>query len=379
MKIIYVINNLTFLVSHRLKIIEMLRQKNINIHIICGIKDKSDRENNAEELLKKLDVKIHRASFRGSSRNIIFEGIGFLKVIMISFYLKPNIIHGISPKGVLYGGLAGRILGIEKVILSFSGLGQLYSKKLTTITTFIQTSYETLLRFVMLSSRVHSIVQNNDDKYFLQKKLKVPADRVTLIKGSGVDLTMIGDAKCFKKKNVILFPARVIVEKGIYEFFEAATVVKNKYPNWKFIVAGDTSANNFNAVPLQTLQKWNSTGIVKILGHVENIFDYYKCAKIVCLPSFYREGLPLSLIEAAAHGCVVITSDSVGCRDAIIPMETGLLVPIRDTLALADAMEKLISDQNFWLKMSERAIKLAEEEFNITLVVKTHMKIYGIT
>lgn len=375
MNIIIIINSASFLVSHRMKIIEALLKNNYSITVVCGSQF-SQREQRDKKLLRQLGVNVVCTKLHGGSLNIFREISVLFTLINLVIRIRPSIIHGISPKGVLCACLVALIFRKCKLVLSFSGLGQLYTQK-SFIFNIIRTLYEALLRISVKRKDISLIVQNLEDKNFLIKKTKCNVKRITLLPGSGVDLNDVTNVNFDSKENIVLFPARVIPEKGIREFILASNNLKNKYVDWRFLVAGSLPQGlskleeMFPELDISVLDK------IDFLGHVDDIFELFRKSKIVCLPSYYREGLPLALAEASVHGCAIVTTDNVGCRDTVLPGKTGILVPVKDEIRLTDALDSLMSDANLLAEMSENAHAFGRTRFDVGKVVLSHLEIYN--
>jgi glycosyltransferase involved in cell wall biosynthesis len=219
------------------------------------------------------------------------------------------------------------------------------------------------------------IVQNIDDRDLLLKNALARDDNVELIPGSGVRLADFQDCSVEKKLPIVLLPARMLFDKGIREFVEAVRLIKPRVSGWRFLLAGAGDYQNPTAIPDEQLKAWQSEGLVEWLGHVEHIAPYFAEASIVCLPS-YREGMPKVLLEAAAAGCGVITTDTVGCREAIIPGETGDMVPVGDSQSLADALLLLINDRDRRERYGKAGKNLARSRYSIDAVVAKTNQIY---
>lgn len=170
---------------------------------------------------------------------------------------------------------------------------------------------------------------------------------------------------------------RLLKDKGVYEYIEAAKLVKEKYPSVDFLLIGTPDIENPNSVMLHEIEKWANDGIVKYLGHRTDIAEIFSQSNIVCLPSFYGEGVPKVLIEAAACGRAIVTTNNPGCKDAIIDGQTGLCVPIKNSQALAGAIISLIEQPELRRKMGIAARDFAEQEFDVNSVVDKHMSIYN--
>ena len=219
------------------------------------------------------------------------------------------------------------------------------------------------------------VVENRDDYFFLKKKYDLKPKEIKLIKGAGVDLEKYNIIKNNKSKNVLL-PARVIREKGIEEFITASISLKEKYPNWNFIVAGALDYNKQSSLKLETIKKLNKRNVVKFLGYVKNMRRVYADCSIVCLPS-YREGFSRTLQEAAAKGLPIVTTNVTGCRDAIIPNVTGLLCKPRNALSLEKKLSVLISNKAKRKYLGLNGRKLAKNQFSLKNVIASNLNIYN--
>jgi glycosyltransferase involved in cell wall biosynthesis len=193
------------------------------------------------------------------------------------------------------------------------------------------------------------------------------------IPGSGVDLNAFNPSQ--HEQNTVLFPARLLTDKGIREFVEAARQLKAAGYSWQFVLAGEAGAANPAAVSEAQVSEWVAEGCVRWLGHVADMRPVYAEAAIVCLPS-YREGMPKALLEAAAAGKPVVTTDAVGCREAIEPGVTGTLVPVADVPALVKALAELIQDAALRLRYGRAGRERAERIFGIGPVVSCHLALY---
>jgi glycosyltransferase involved in cell wall biosynthesis len=204
----------------------------------------------------------------------------------------------------------------------------------------------------------------------------IRSDQYTLIKGSGADTTRLIPTQKPAGNPLIVLPGRMLFSKGVGEFVRAAQILCDNGIKARFALVGDTDLANPDAVPVKQLEAWVAEGVVEWWGWQDDIASIYSQAHIVCLPS-YREGLPKALIEAAASGCPIVATDAPGCRDVVRHGENGLLVPIRDAGALADALEILIKDPNLCKKMGLRGREIVEAEYSETLIISETMKIFN--
>ena len=198
-----------------------------------------------------------------------------------------------------------------------------------------------------------------------------------LIKGSGVDLNDFADISFEEKDKKIVFPARVILDKGIREFILAANKLKLIHPDWDFLVAGAYDYKNPTSISFKEIQNLVSNNSVKFLGHVNNVNELFRRSSIVCLPS-YREGMPKAILEAQAAGCAIVTTDVVGCRESIERDKTGYLVSPYNINELIEALEKLISNKKKREDFVSLGIEFAKKNFDLNVVLDKVMGTYEL-
>ena len=232
-----------------------------------------------------------------------------------------------------------------------------------------------LYSVALCHSRLAVIFQNPDDRDTLLRNGCLKAEDVRMIRGSGVALEECPLQPEPAGPPVVVMAARLLRDKGVFEYVEAARLLKQRGVAVVMRLIGAPDPGNPTSVTRKELDAWQDEAVVDVAGFRRNIPVQYAAAHIVCLPS-YREGLPKSLIEAAACGRAVVTSDVPGCRDAIIPNKTGLLVPAKDARALADAIQYLIEHPAQRREMGQAGRVLAEEVFAIEKIVSQHLDIY---
>ncbi len=207
----------------------------------------------------------------------------------------------------------------------------------------------------------------------IDKISKLPDSSKILIHGSGVDLELYRPKQEFTTPPLILFASRLLISKGIVEFVAAAQTIKSA----KFVVVGMFDEDSPDCVDKHILENWIDKGFIEYWGLKNNMHEIINKSSVVVLPSYYGEGLPKILIEAAACGKPVITTDHPGCRDAVIPNETGILIPKKDKTALIDAIQLLLSSDLKCKSMGLAARELAEKKFDIKNVINSHLEIYS--
>lgn len=374
-KIAYVINHSAFFYSHIYEIANSARKKNYDIKLFCGEASSKQMNIYANRNLKKKNVRISTSSFRSSGVNMIDETRGLIQLVKSIKKFKPDMIYCATPKGILFGGLACKFLGVRSLVIFNSGMGFLFSNKLNLFYKFVRLFYIFLLKkFIMSHQNKMIIVENKDDYNFLKKKYNLKNKEISLIKGSGINIKKFKYRKINNSK-IVLLPARVIKEKGIEEFILAAQSLKKKYTDWKFLIAGAIDYEKKSQFNIDKLKLLNKNNQVKFLGYVPNMSKIYNSTSIVCLPS-YREGFSKTLQEAAAKGIPVVTTNVVGCKDAIIPGKTGYLCKPKNYKSLKIKLEKLIKDKSkrFYFGLNGR--KLAKKEFSLQNVINKNLFIY---
>lgn len=374
-KIVYVINHAAFFVSHRLPLAIAAREAGWEVHLLIGQPGSELMEPLAEAELKRQGVPYTRLTFRTVGFNPVWEVIGLIQLLWHIARIKPSVVHTASPKGSLYGGLASRLLLVPCLVVAVSGMGFLFTGHGNGLKGILKRLYSVLLAWVYRHPNMTVIVQNQDDKQTLLQSGTVRPNDVILIPGSGVNLSNYSSVRTNDSHRVIVLPARLLRDKGVEEFVMAAKILKEKGSDWRFALVGTADYANPSSISEVRINAWVDAGIVEWWGHREDMPAVYAQAGIVCLPS-YREGMPKCLLEAAAAGCAVVTSDVTGCREAIIPGKTGDLVPVRDAAVLAAVLGKLIAEPDRRRLYGEAGRSLAVTRFGIDAVLKTTLNIY---
>jgi glycosyltransferase involved in cell wall biosynthesis len=271
--------------------------------------------------------------------------------------LKPDLTHHVAMKPVAYAGCLARLRGVPAVVHAVTGLGYLFIRD-DLITRIRRAIIMRLFRFALHHRDSRVIFQNPDDRdLFVQKGLVDPAI-TTIIRGTGVDMGRFKPSGTTSHRVTVMFPARIIGDKGIHEFVHAARQLTSAGFDADFVVVGRTDPNNPTAVLQDTVRGWERDGILAWWGFQDDMAAMLPRADIVCMPS-YREGLPRVLIEAAACGLPIVTTDVPGCREIVHHEVNGLLVAARDGPATADAIARLIEDATLRRRMGEKSREMA--------------------
>ena len=369
-KILFVVNDSWFFKSHRLPIANAAISDGNEVYLAAARDDTTTSIELDGVMFRKWDI-------APRSRNPFREIIAFFSLSSIVREVNPDLIHLVTIKPVLYGGLISRLLSIRSVVFAISGRGQIYSSG-AVISRLLKPITTLMYRFSLSHKNSIVVVQNSSDQeYFTDQKL-IPADRLRLIPGSGVDLIRynIGETSSHLPLPVILFASRMLRDKGVEEFVGAAKVVNKNGIHAEFIVAGTVDADNPNAVSRAWLEQLPGEKGIKWIGHCAQIEKLLSDSSIVVLPSRYGEGVPKILIEAAAMGKPIVTTNWPGCKDAVKHEYNGLLVEPGDVQVLASSIERLILDPILRKKFGINGRRLAEKYFSIEEVIQTTLGIY---
>lgn len=377
LKLVFVVNHVAFFVSHRLPIALAAKRKGYEVEIITGQAGSETMEISAVEKLNEYGIKHNRTIFRSDSLNFFTEFIGFTQLFFRLAISKPDLVHCVTPKGILYGGIASRLLRIKSVVFAISGMGFFYTKDnyRSWIHNVFAYLYRKLIAFAYKQKNRVIIVQNADDRSVILESNIAKESEIYLIKGSGVDLNQYSNINIESKTKTILFPARILRNKGVYEFIEAVKILRETTNDWEYIIAGASDYKNPTSIDQEEIDLWQSQGLINWVGHVEDMVSLYKEASIVCLPS-YREGMPKVLLEAASASCAIITTDVPGCRESIIEGVTGLLVPPRDSKSLAESLRIVMNNDELRRRFSNAGREYAVEHFSIDIVISKTLDIY---
>lgn len=289
---------------------------------------------------------------------------------------RPDIVHGFTIKCAVYGSLAARMAGVPGRVNAVAGMGYVFisdSLKARVLRPVVRA----LLRLALGGRGARLILQNPDDVALFEQAGLVDAAQVRLIPGSGVDCSrfVARDPDCGEGPLRVLLAARLLWDKGIAEYIAAARRLRGEGRALHFLLAGDPDPGNPAAVPEATVREWVAEGLVEWLGHVDDMPALFSSVDMVVLPS-YREGLPKGLIEAAACALPLVTTDVPGCREVVTDGVDGLLVPVRDADALADAIARLQDDPELAARLGAAARAKALAEFDERIVIERTIAVY---
>lgn len=290
---------------------------------------------------------------------------------------QVDLVHGFTIKCAVYGSIAARLAGVRARINAVAGMGYVFTSN-DLKARGLRPVVRSLMRLALDGTRARLILQNPDDVAWFEGAGVVDPGRIRLIPGSGVDCTRFApSSREFQTHPLrVLLPARLLWDKGIAEFVDAARMLRAEGRDVEFLLAGEPDPGNPASVPAATVGKWVEEGVVQWLGHVGDMPSLFASVDVVALPS-YREGLPKGLIEAAACGLPLVATDVPGCREVVRDGIDGLRVLPRDAAALARAIARLQDDPALAMKLAQAARSRALSEFDERIVIARTLDVYG--
>lgn len=367
-KILYVVNVDTFFISHRLPIAVEARAKGYEVHVAC-------RVTSGKDTLIKDQINVHHLDIDRKSTFLLKELMTFLGILKIICTIKPDVVHLVTIKPCIYGGIACRLLRHNRTVFSISGLGYIFTNK-RKYANFLRLFAINMYKLAIDKRKNTVIFQNLDDYNLFRNYGIVKKKNIIIIKGSGVDLKEFYPSGDSQPIPIVMLISRMLIDKGIIEFVEASKILQSNGTKVRMVLVGGCDEGNPNAIEQSQLNEWNQLRQIEYWGYKKDVSKIISLASLVVLPS-YREGFPKSLIEAAAAGKPIVTTDVPGCRDAIVDGVTGILVPAGDSVSLASAIAYLCKNERVRESMGKQARLFALENFNIQDVVSRHMEIYS--
>ncbi len=354
-----------YFVSHRLPLAVAARDAGYDVCVATRVRKHGDVIRNAG--LRLLPFENDR-----SGVNPLAELATLVRLIRLWRRERPDVVHHVAMKPVLYGSIAARFARTPNVINALAGMGWLVNSR----TGFISRLKPTVRWFLGRLLRTGTVIVQNPDDASLLAQLGVPAWRIVRIAGSGVDLQRFHPRPGPHGPPVVVLPARLLWDKGVGEFVAAARLLLERGVRARFVLAGSPDPANPSSVSAAQIRKWVDEGIVEAPGWIEDMPSLLGASSIVCLPSSYGEGIPKCLIEAAAAGLPIVTTDAPGCREIVRTEDNGILVPAKDERSLALALERLIADPQLRARMGARGRVRAEQEFGLDAVIQQTLALY---
>lgn len=335
------------------------------------------RQNVSAEKIKSQGFHFIPIAFSRRSLNIISEIRVILSLLAIYQEVQPDIVHHVASKPILYGTLAAKLSGVINVVNAIVGMGYVFTSN-DLKARLLKPLVSALYRFLMNPKGSKVVFENGDDLAALVKSGIVHEADAVLIRGAGVDVEKFRPHASSSDRipNVTLV-ARMLKDKGVYEFVAAAKIINANKVKAKFILVGSSDDENPSSISTEMLKSWDGQFGVEWWGWRDDVISVLEQTDIACLPS-YREGLPKSLLEAASVGLPIVTTDTTGCREVVINDFNGYLVPVKNVEILASALNSLIDNPSLRLAMGHSGRDLVIKEFSSIRVNSETLFLYGL-
>jgi glycosyltransferase involved in cell wall biosynthesis len=304
------------------------------------------------------------------------EVLTFLEVLKAYRREEPQLVHHVALKAIIYGGAAARFCGEIPAVNAVAGLGRVFTISTTAMLT-LRRVLSIVLRWVFEASNCKVTFENDDDRDLLVTEKIIAPAKTVVIPGVGIDTEYFSPRPEPDGVPVVMLPSRMLWEKGVAQFVEAARELRERGVSARFVLVGAPDLESRGYIPESQLRSWADAGIVEWWGTQGDMPAVLSKAHVVCLPSYYREGLPRVLIEAAACGRAIVTTDAPGCRQVVRHGENGLLVPVKDARALAAAIFSILQNPKLREQMGAAGRARAVSEFSQEMITEQTLALYS--
>ena len=368
MKLLFLTTDDSTFWSHRLTLARVAKEAGAEVVIMTRPGEYCSR-------LESQGFRVIAWNISRKSINPLRELRSFLQVLRTYYSERPDLVHHIALKPIFYGSFVARLCRSISVVNTVTGFGPLFTRT-NLASKILQNTLIKILGLCFRGRNGRVIVQNDDDRDLLLQKRVVTPDNIVLIPGFGVNTEQFVPCPEPDGEFLVILPGRMLWEKGVQEFVEAAGELRRRGYSPRMALVGARDPDNMGCIPERKLKEWVNTGNVEWWGHQTDMPSVIARSHLVCLPS-YREGLPKVLLEAGSCARAIVTTNAPGCSYAVKDGENGLLVAIRDSQALADALQKLMDDGARRRQMGANGRKRVEGEFSVGRITHQTMDVYG--
>ncbi|MCI5060975.1 MAG: glycosyltransferase family 4 protein [Alphaproteobacteria bacterium] len=371
-KMLMILNHMDWFWSHRLPLAQAIMDKGWDLHLAAT-------HSTQDQKVKDIGLNPHELPVLGGALHLLSHFLLLWHLAKLIREVKPDMIHVITIRYAFYTGLVTRFMGYKPVIFTVAGLGSLYTAPGLKMK-LLRGIVIPLLRFAFGGKDKFIIFQNPDDQAKMLETHIVTQDNSVIIRGSGVDIKKFAFQPYIDKSGelpIVLFASRLLREKGITDFIEAGEILKKRGVKVRMIVAGNIYPDNPRSLTQEEMDAAHASGAIEWVGQHDNMPELMARSKMMVLPSYYGEGVPKVLLEAAAIGRPIITCDAPGCRETVEHGVNGYLVPPQDPEILADTIEGLVQDTAKCQEFGKEGRARVEKDFNTDVVVQKTMDVYS--
>jgi glycosyltransferase involved in cell wall biosynthesis len=361
-------NTAWYLYNHRISLARELKRRGVDLILL------SPADEFAPILLEQ-GFDWRPISMTRQGLNPMIELATLFKLTRLYRQLQPDVAHHFTTKPVIYGSMAGRWASVPTIINAITGLGYLFARE-GVFGKMLRLLAGLLYRLSLRGPSIKVIFQNQNDRTLFVDSGWARADQTFLIPGSGVDTEQFSSVEEPDSVPIVLLVGRMLWDKGVSEFVEAARMLKARGVEAEFRLVGGTDPGNPAAIPESMLKQWSQEGTIQWLGQQNNMSEVYANSSVVALPSNYREGVPRTLIEAAAVGRPLVASDIPGCRDIVKDGINGFLVPPKDAVQLAAAIEELLENPGLRRRMGQAGREMVMEKYSDEKILQATLALY---
>lgn len=367
-KILFLITEDWYFYSHRLPLARAALAQGHEVVLLTNVNEHGD-------LIRSEGIRVLPLTMKRRSMNPITELRTLRRILAIYRCERPDLVHHVALKPVLYGSFVAACAGFSTVVNALAGMGFLFISERFSARV-LRFWVKLVLRFLLNRGSSRLILQNPDDAEMLVQHGVADENKITIIKGAGVDVSVFVPGDEAPAPVTVILPARMLIDKGVCEFVEAARLLAGEGCNARFVLVGGIDIENPASLSEEQLIQWQNEQNVEWWGHRSDMTEVLAQSHVVCLPS-YREGLPKALLEAAACGKPIVATDVPGCREIVVNEVNGLLVPARDSQALACALRRLVVDKGLRERMGTHGREMVVKEFSERKVVDATIRLYN--
>ena len=372
MNIVYFVTLDSYFLSHRLPIALHAKKLGHKIYVVTKITNK-------QKEIEDYGFNLIHLDFSRTTLNIANDILVLARLIGVLRHVSADIIHNVAIKPIITGSLASLFCKDIRIVNAFTGMGFLFTSKLSFKYSILRFFVWFLLVIILRFKNAKSIVQNDGDMEFLKNTFYANTENICLISGSGVNTSYYKPLAPKKdradNKIRVVTTCRMLKDKGVLDFYEAALILKNRGVPCTCIFVGGLDSKNPSSIGTKRLKEWLDKGVIEYSSHTENILDVLQDSDIFILVS-YREGLSKSILEAASVGLPIISSDIPASKNLVIHNKNGYLVPIRNAFDLANAIEKLVYSDDLRSDFGDSSRDIVIKNFSEEVVCKKTLDFY---